>query len=427
MKKLFTTLIFLAAASASWANGYQVLLQAARAIAMGNIGVPFAAPSSVFWNPGAVGIMRYSAVEAGFAPIISNVQYYASDISNSTYTAETDNPIGTPFYLYGVWAGEQSPLKVALGIYTPYGSSVDWESGWRGNVLLDEIGLESIYFQPTVAYSLTDELSIGGGVVYAIGFINLQRQLPLSSESVEPSVELDGKASGWGYNLGILFQPSLEWSIGLNYRSKVNMELKNGDAIFTVPQSLRAYFPEGNTFDATLPLPDNIALGVAWHRSERLTLSAQITRTGWSAYKELAFDFARNTDRLQDANSPRNYKNSFSYNIGAEYVLNPIFKLRVGYYFDESPVRDGYLTPETPSSDRNNFTAGVGIALTEQLDLDLSFLYINANERTQTQEDVEKAGTYDPETGGQGALPGTYRFNAFIPGISISYKFNVKK
>ncbi|ELR73284.1 long-chain fatty acid transport protein, outer membrane protein [Fulvivirga imtechensis AK7] len=427
MKKLFTTFIFLAAASVSWANGYQVLLQAARAIAMGNIGVPFATSSSVFWNPGALGIARHSTVEIGFAPIFSRVQYYASDIPNSTYTAETDNPIGTPFYLYAVWAREESPLRLAIGVYTPYGSSVNWESGWRGDVLLDEIGLESVYVQPTIAYKLTDKLSIGGGVVYAIGFVNLQRQLPISSEDVDPSVELNGNASGWGYNLGILFQPSQRWSIGLNYRSKVSMTLKDGDATFAVPQSLRVYFPEGNTFDTTLPLPDNIALGVAWHTNERLTLAAQVTRTGWNAYKELAFDFAINTDRLQDTHSPRNYENSYSYNVGAEYALNPVFTLRAGYYFDESPVRDGYLTPETPSSDRNNFTAGVGIAVTEQLNVDLSFLYISAKERTQTQEDVEQAGTYDPETGEQGALPGTYRFNAFIPGISISYKFNVRQ
>ena len=90
--------------------------------------------------------------------------------------------------------------------------------------------------------------------------------------------------------------------------------------------------------------------------------------------------------------------------------------------FTMAPVQDGYMTAETPDNNRMGFTAGLGYSFGD-LQLDLSFLYINSAERQQTQAQAEAAGTYDPETGSRDVLLGTYKLNVLIPGISIAYKF----
>ena len=59
----------------------------------------------------------------------------------------------------------------------------------------------------------------------------------------------------------------------------------------------------------------------------------------------------------------------------------------------------------------------------EHLQFDLSFLYINGKTREQTLEDVVDAGTYDAQTGSRDVMPGTYKLNALIPGLSVSYRF----
>lgn len=406
------------------ASGFQVLLQGNRETAMGNVGVGLRPEaSSIFFNPGAVSMMTRNSVSVGVSGIFSHNSYYASDVPNSNYTANTDNPMGTPFHVYGAFGAEGSPLKFGLGVYTPYGSQVVWGKDWRGAQLLDEITLQAIYVQPTISYKINDMISVGAGFVYMFGNVNLQRQLPVSSAAGRSSIELDGSANGIGYNIGLYLEPSEKFSIGLNYRSKVEAEVDGGDALFHNVPILAAEQFQADKFNAMLPLPSNTTLGVAFRPISPLTLSAEVSMVGWSAYKELKFEFNKPVGGSEESISPRNYKDAWVFRLGGEYMATDALAVRAGIYYDQTPVQSGYMTPETPDSDRLGLTAGIGYAISEQFDIDLSFLYIQGMEREQTIADAEKAGTFDPSKGIQDVLPGTYKLNAFIPGISLSYHF----
>lgn len=421
--KLFTLFAAMIVGGSAFASGFQVLLQGTRQTAMGNVGVglrPDAA--SLFFNPGAMGMMDHNSISLGVNPIFAENVYYDSETINSTYVARTDNPIGTPFYLYGVFGPANSDFKFGIGVYTPYGSSVDWEEGWKGKYLLDEIQLAAIYIQPTVSYKISDQLSIGVGFVYMTGNVNLQRALPINSQSGVSSVTLDGSASGMGFNAGIFYQLSEKFSIGFNYRSKVVAKVDGGDAIFVVPKAAEGLF-EGNKFDATLPLPSNTTLGLAYYPSNRLTLSVEGSLVGWSAYEELRFDWNAPVNGQSASVSPRNYENSITLRAGGEYLATDKLALRAGIYYDETPVQDGYMTPETPDSDRLGLTAGIGYTLFEKLQVDLTFLFIEGWQREMTRQEAINAGTLDPQTGSQDVIPGTYKLRAFIPGIGLSYNF----
>lgn len=407
-----------------FASGFQVLLQGNRQTAMGNVGVSLAPDSySLFFNPGALGMMDYNQISVGTNLIFSNNIFWNSQVEYSNYTAETDNPVGTPFHLYGVWGPPDANFKFGVGVYTPYGSGVNWGEDWLGANVLEQISLRAIFIQPTVSYKLTDWLSVGGGFVYAIGGVNLQRSLPIAAQG-DPSVELDGNANGIGYNLGVFLKAGDKFNIGVNYRSRVDMEVSGGDATFTdIPGALSQFFPAGNTFNASLPLPSNFTFGVTYLASEKFQLSAEANFVGWSAYDILAFDFTTNTPQLDDSNSPRNYENSWVYKLGGEYKINDKIALRAGGYYDQTPVQQGYMTPETPDADRLGLTAGIGYTVNEKFSVDLSFLYIDGKERTQTFAEAAAAGTYIPASGSQDVIPGTYELNALIPGISLNYKF----
>lgn len=407
-----------------WASGFQVLLQGNRQTAMGNVGVSLNPDAySLFFNPGAMGMMDYNQVSVGFNPIFSNNVFYNSEVQFSTYTARTENPMGTPFHFYGVWGPQDANIKFGLGVYTPYGSGVRWGDDWIGENQLREISLQAIFIQPTVSYQLADWISVGGGFVYAVGGVNLQRSLPLDGSTVDPMVELDGSATGVGYNLGIMFKAGSKWNFGINYRSRVNMDVSEGDAIFTVPDATEPLFPANNQFTASLALPSNFTVGATYQASAKFQISAEANFVGWSAYDTLAFDFENNTAALEDSKSPRNYENSWVFKLGGEYNISDKIALRAGAYYDQTPVQEGYMTPETPDADRLGLTAGVGFQLNESFSIDLSFLYIDGKERTQTLEDAVAAGTYNPEAGTADVVLGTYELNALIPGISLNYKF----
>lgn len=430
MKRLFTVCFLLIFINySSFGSGYQVLLQGNRTTGMGNLGVMmYKDASSLFFNPGAMAFLDHNSIQAGFNPIFASNSYWDSESSNSSYSANSDNPMGTPFHFYAVWGPEEGNFKFGLGAFTPYGSSVNWGNTWIGRDLLNELSLKAIQIQPTLSYKINDKLSIGGGLDITVGSVKLIKSIFREGriegdQYGEALVTLEGNATtAFGYNLGIMYKPTEKLDIGLSYRSEVTMKLEDGSADFVVPNGLASFFPEGNTFNAELPLPSVASIGLTYHINENFEIGTQFDWVGWSAYKSLDFDFKENTPLLDDTSSPRNYEDSWVVHLGGEYSFESNLQLRAGFYYDKTPVQDGYMTAETPDNNRIGITGGLGYGYGD-IQLDLSFLYIHSTERQQTQEQAEAAGTYDPVTGTRDVLLGTYRLNALIPGISIAYKF----
>ena len=408
------------------AGGFQVALQGQRQIGMGHTGTGLAYDaSSIFFNPGGLSFTKVNNVTFGGSLIRSRVRYLAPQETNapSNYTAMTESPMGTPFTFYASYGKKDSKLKFGLGVYTPYGSSVKWADDWKGYSVLQELKLQSIYFQPTISYKINDKIGIGAGFVYAMGSVNLRRGIgALATTAGYSSAELDGSASGMGFNAGVHVQATDKFTIGASYRSQVTMKVDGGDANFTVPTSASTtlgLFPAGGktTFDASLPLPATASLGFGYKVNDKLLLALDYNYVFWSAYKELKFDYAASVNGSTSTASPRNYEDASIIRVGAEYKATEKLALRAGYYFDQTPVQDGYMTPETPDANRNCFTLGLGYKFGEKFSADASFLFIEGTEREQTQAHVNSAGTQDD------VLAGTYKLQVLIPGISFSYSF----
>lgn len=394
-------------AGTAMAGGYQVNLASQRQIGMGHTGTGIATgTASIFFNPGAMAQAR-NGVTIGASGIVSKIAYQAPESYNTIFA---DNPTGTPFQVYGVY-GINDKLKVGLGVYTPFGSTVNWGNEWNGRFALNELSLKAIFVQPTISYQITEKLGIGAGFVYSDGGVNLQRSIPLEDNEGEGRAELDGDASGFGYNVGIFFNPTEKLSFGLSYRSQVDMEVKEGTAQFDVPASVQSRFPAGGTtFKAELPLPSTLSLGIGFNPTDKLTLALDISRVGWSAYEKLRFDYAETVNGQTFTENLRNYEDSYIYRIGAEYKVTDALALRAGAYYDETPVQDGYLTPETPDSDSRGLSAGIGYTFSEKISIDASFLYINKKERTD-------------EANLSGGIAGTFKSIAYIPGFALNYNF----
>ncbi|NOU47654.1 MAG: hydrocarbon degradation protein [Bacteroidales bacterium] len=402
-KSLIFSLLFAVAGMSVFAGGYQVRLQGNKSTGMGLTGTALnLGSSSIFYNPGALSLMKNKTdFSIGASGILSRITF---EKSGSQYQAETDNPMSTPLYVYG--AGKISDKwTVGLGVYTPFGSSTQWDNNWAGKFLIQNISLKAIYVQPTVAYKINDKLGVGAGFVYAHGTVKLAKGLNYGAGT---GVELEGTSSNMGFNVGVFYTPTEKLSLGVDYRSKILAEVKGGDATFTIPQSVQNTIPAQNKFDATLPMPGNLDFGVSYQASEKMLVSFEVNWVMWSAYDTLKFEFEEKGEILNSSN-PRKYKDTFIPRLGFEYKLNDMITLRAGGYYDQSPTDDDYFNPETVSLNTLAFTLGMSINPTEKLSIDLSYLQL-------TGQKTEK--TYSPEEFG-----GTYKSAAYIPGIGVSYHF----
>ena len=416
------TLLALLISTSVFGGGFQVALQGQRQIGMGHTGTALAYDaSSIFFNPGSLVFTKKNNVTMGGSFIRSRVAYLAPQGVNapSNYSAMTESPMGTPFTFYASYGKADGNLKFGLGVYTPYGSGVKWADDWKGYSVLQELKLQSIFFQPTVSYKF-GEVGIGVGFVYAIGAVDLRKGVgSLATDNGFSSAQLKGNASGIGYNVGLHYDLDETFSLGLNYRSKVDMEVNGGDATFNVPPSAVALglFPQGGTkFDATLPLPGTMSIGLAHKVNSKFTLAFDYNIVFWSAYQELKFNYKDTVNGALTTSSPRRYRDASIIRVGGEYMASDKLAIRAGYYFDQTPVKDGFMTPETPDANRNCFTFGLGYKFSDKFSADASFLFIEGTERELKQSEIDKSAQ-------DSFLAGKYKLRVLVPGVSLSYKF----
>ncbi len=403
MKKISLFLLCCLASTALFAGGYGVAIQSQKFLGMAHAGTGlYLDGSAIFFNPGALA-QQQNRWEFSFGVnTLFSTGYYQN--TESRNTSETNNPIGTPVEFYASYRINEK-FTAGLGFYTPFGNGIEWPQGWEGRALITSINLKTYFFQPTLSYKINDWISVGAGLVIANGNVNLKKDIP----AIDGNLELDGKAdTGVGYNLGVYLQPNEKLSLGVNYRSKIDMKVNGGDAMFDVPSALantRIYTED--TFSASLPMVSSLNLGAAYRFNEKLTLSTDVNFNNWSEYETLDIKFDRNSA----LNNPqaRNYENTITARLGAQYVFNEKFTARAGAYYDPSPVRKNFFSPETPSMNNLGLTLGGTFQATKKLAIDCSLLVINGFER--------RVG-YEPDN-----FWGDFRSFAVSPGIGITYSF----
>ena len=416
MKKLSLVAILLLFAVTSYAGGYRVSTQGQRALAMGHSGVAVVNSAELaFFNPaGLVYLENKINISAGMTGVISNVKWQ-NEMTGGF--AETESSLRTPFYLYASYSVSEK-LALGLSVYTPYGSSVEWPTDWAGSHLINNIDLQAIYIQPLISYKITDNLSVGGGPIFVTGSVNFNRNInrTLTDEQGNRSnVEVDASGvTSFGWSASAMYSPMENLRIGVNYRSEIILEAKDGDATFSnVPNSPLAPVSNGTvSFDAELPMPAELTVGLSYEFDKWL-FAFDYNRTFWGVYESLDIDFA--PENIPDSFNPRNYKDSSTYRFGVQYAALDKLDLRLGYYFDESPVQSGYFAPETPRNDSHGFTGGFSYQISSKVAIDASFAYLRF-------EEVDESYDHYQENGQEVSFGGTYKSNAFLPGLGVTVK-----
>ncbi|CAM3817022.1 MULTISPECIES: OmpP1/FadL family transporter [Flavobacterium] len=410
MRKLLSLTLMALASSTAFAGGYRVSIQGQKQLAMGHTGVAVINSAEVaFFNPAGMAYLdKKFNVSVGANALFSKTRFQNSEYN---WTNKSDN-LGTPFSVYATYKLNDW-LTAGLAVYTPYGSAVAWEKNWEGAHLVNDIDLQAIFVQPSISIRVGEHFSVGGGPIYAMGSVNFNRNLaPAGGLTENADVTIDGKnISAWGYNLGMMINPVEGFRLGLNYRSEIIMEARDGDATFNNLPALLQNDPRFNptTFDADLPLPAELTAGLSVNVTDKWLVAFDYNYAMWSAYKALDVRFGNG----QESINPRNYKNSSTYRFGTQYLANDKFTFRAGYYIDESPVQDGYFAPETPRNESMGFTGGLTYQFSEKLGVDLSFLYLHFD---------QVDNSYDHFSDGS-SFGGTYKSSVFSPGLGITYGF----
>ncbi|MEM7209755.1 MAG: outer membrane protein transport protein [Pseudomonadota bacterium] len=404
------------AVSIAHAGGYRVSLQGQKAQGMAHAGVAMSeSAEAVFFNPGAMTDIDKGEFTGSLNATLGTSVYQNEDTGAS---AETDSPLGTPLNAY-FSQPISDDLSWGVGVYTPYGSSVEWEKDWAGSHLVNDISLAAVFIQPTLSYRINESFSVGFGPAYVTGGVEFNRNISTSlvdENGDRANVTLDASGvDAWGYNIGLLYKLSDKTQFGVNYRGEVTLEARGESAEFdNIPTSLQAAFPD-TTFDADLVLPAELTIGVSHRATDKMTVAIDVNRTYWDAYEELRIEF--DAPSVPTSVNPRNYHDSNIVRFGMQYDYNDSWTHRAGIYFDSSPISDGFFAPETPRNDSIGYTYGTTYRQSDKLSFDFSLLYLTFSEIDNSYDFfVDSGGVTQP-------FSGTYKTNAYNVGFGLTYAY----
>jgi long-chain fatty acid transport protein len=406
MKKILLAVYLASAAFLAQAGGFQVNTQGQKALGMGGAFTAFNKDASTaYFNPGAMAMLdsgRY--VSIGSTLLMPRTKFLST---KALAVTEMEGQNFFPSYLYAVVPLNEK-ISVGLSVNSPFGLGTKWDDNWEGNSVTQEANLKTFYVQPTVSYRLTKNFSFGAGLVYSYGDVLVRRRIG----EINSDVKLSGQASGFGYNAGIFGKVKDEVFFGITYRSGVKFNLDKGQAIFTnVPASLSEQFPNQN-FKSELELPSTLSVGFSNRINSKTVLSFEFNLTGWSSYDSLNFNFENQA--TPDSRSGRRYEDAMSFRVGSEYTLNDKFAFRAGAFYDETPVRDEYISPDLPDGGRLGLTAGASYRISDRFELDAAYVFEKVSERRATA-DISRADV--------SSVTGTFRTLVNGIGLGLNYKF----
>jgi long-chain fatty acid transport protein len=426
LRTLFTLALLTLVVSLVFAGGYQINEHGTKAMGMGGAFAAQASdPSAIFFNPAGLTQLKGINVMVGATLIMPTASFTGPTGITGISPTTTDMvkqtfypPNAYVTYSHGDWA-------FGIGFFAPYGLGTEWPASWGGTpVALGQYeayitDLKAFYINPTVAYQVNEQLSIGVGVSYVFGSVTLKQKinLPTLPPGTLPdwNSSLEGTGNAISFNVGIQFKPTKALTIGASYRSLAEIEF-SGDIEFTdipnfnVPPGipLAALFPDQGG-KAKIPMPSNLFAGVAYDFSEAFTLEADFQFVGWSAYKELKITLdGAGVAGETELTEPGDYENAYLLRLGGEYRFTDL-AIRAGFVYDASPIPDKSLGPRLPDNDRFEGVVGLGYAFSEMFRVDLAYQYISMKDRTVT--------------GPVNAFPGTYKSSANLFGVNIGLNF----
>ncbi|MGB7769255.1 MAG: outer membrane protein transport protein [Verrucomicrobiia bacterium] len=354
------------------ANGFGLASQDGFATARGEA---FAATadnaSAIYYNPAGITQLEGNNVRGGLYGIYLDQSYSppsSAPNSGSTYH-NSDNLAAVPQLFY-TYTPKDWPVSFGLGVYAPYGGSISWPDDTGFRAVATKSSLQYIRVNPVIAFKLAPNLSIGGGVMVDYGKIDLESGL----RPVPQPPNFDRfKGDGWsvGYNLGLLWQPIDQISIGATFRSATTITM-DGQTEYEQLASGVPYTTLPAQADFTFPL--SAVFGLSYRPTPKWNLEFDADYTDWGSFETTTI-FQQGTPPPGGPQNPvltLDWQPSWMYEFGVTRYFDNGWHVSAGYVYNENSVPDAYYTPLVADLDRHFFSVGAGYK-GKRFDCDLAY------------------------------------------------------
>lgn len=342
--------------------------------------------STVYANPAGMTRLAGDQFTMGAQALYGKVEY---ELDGNGLLSGSDPgniigwfPGGSAFYSHSI----SDKFKIGVGTYGNFGLAMDFGDSWAGRNLVGETALIAMTIQPTAAYRINDQWSIGAGLTANYGYFKLERERLLGGGGTS---EQDDGDWAYGSRLGVMFEPSEQTRIGLVWNSEVEYEFEiDGSVTIDPPGPLG---PITNTIPmaAGVKAPQQV-MGSIYHRLNDDW--AVMGNLGWQEWSE----FAESTLEVNGATSTTSLslEDTWHAALGVQYTLNAQTKLNTGVAFDTSMYKNQSQTSfAIPNGDTWRLGVGMQYALSSQSELGWAAEYVRSEDSSSSSALI--SGRYD--------------------------------
>ncbi len=339
-----------------------------------------------------------------------------------------------PFLFYA--SPVSDTLSWGLGFYVPYGLSSDYDNDFVGRYFADETAVQVLSLQPGIGYKLNEQWSVGLGISInrADGTLSKYKDhsglcelgetrtnamfgAPVYNDAYCNShYEVQGDDIAFGYTLGLHGEPIAGTRLALTWHSAIHFTLTGDSVITNTPITganvagnpnflvvaphlpaidlasgkLAANAQATEASKLALTTPASAAFSLDQQLTPQLSVQFSAAWTQWSAFQSIDIvsvdenpSMSLSSQQPQNLNNPGQigyipeyWHNSWSFAVGATFVLQPELTVKTGVAYDENPIAQSHKTARIPTDDRVWATVGANWQLTNQLSLDFAYGYL---------------------------------------------------
>lgn len=404
---IFTLIFSLNMSESLASNGIQVIGPGPTALSMGggSVADPDTSDMAIYLNPAGIPSLGYQAdlyFAAAFPSARMGSSLAPAGNPDAVSVGSTNDAAFFPggsivFPLFG-----SEKLSMGVGAVASAGFQIEFPVSRFSNAITgnnyDRSGrYGNLKILPGFGYRILDNLSVGGAVDINYAYFESDSAILAPGFPETAGQSRYDSALGIGGRIGVLYAPLDMLQIGATYifRSRFQKFDRYTDLI-----------PTG------LDLPQQVAFGISLKPMKGMKINNDFLWIDWSS-GFLGTDLALGGVQWRDQYV---YKAGFQYDFSA--ISSVPIALRLGYNYGRSPITPAaaFRNLLIPTVMENHFTAGLGINLSEHIQLDGAYVYEFGN--TVTDD-----GTGNPA--GAGSFIGLDQAHAFA--IGITGKWGEKK
>ena len=259
------------------ANGFGLASQDGFATARGEAFVATADnPSAIYYNPAGITQLEGNNLRSGIYGIYLDPTYSPPNSGNTYHSS--DNLAAAPQLFY-TYTPKDWPVSFGLGVYAPYGGSMSWPDSTGFRAVAMNGSLTYIRINPVVALKLAHNFSIAAGLMVDYGNMDLEQGM-IATPLPPNFFRFKGDGWGAGYNLGVLWQPMEQISIGATFRSSTTITFAGQTDAEKLSQLPLTY--ESAQADFTFPL--TAVFGLSYRPTPKWNLEFDADYTDWSSF-----------------------------------------------------------------------------------------------------------------------------------------------